>query len=393
MQVGCAKVTITPPLPVQLAGFGCERPANAVADDLHARALVWEHDGRMAALLACELLWVERRHLKQLRPMVESLCGVPGDHLMVAATHTHSGPDTMDWFHYAPVDPAWLHVLLKQLAGAVYLAANNLQPARVEFLSSQVGLARNRRAPRGDGIGMAPNPSGPVDQTLRVLRVLGAGDELLATVAHHATHPVVLGGASRVISGDWPGEMCRFVERECGGLCLFLNSACGDANPQAGCGRSYQDMLRVGRQAGAAVIEALCRDGGQTVDAVAAARREFALAHRPHPYLDVAYERRLAEDGDLVSEAQALRLGPVTLISAPGECLIETAWTVQQRSRAALPMVVGYANDYLGYLPLPHIYEEGGYEPSATMLQPEGVLTWVEQAVGVADLAGADAAP
>ncbi|NUQ01700.1 MAG: neutral/alkaline non-lysosomal ceramidase N-terminal domain-containing protein, partial [Armatimonadetes bacterium] len=250
MRVGFSKITITPPLPVQMAGYGVERPANAIADELHARALVCEHEGRTVALLTADLLWLERRHLRVLRQRVEELTGIPGDHFMAAASHTHSGPDTMDWFHFAPVDPQWLQVLLRQLAGAVYLATQNLRPARLERHVGEVGIAVNRRvhsAREGYRIGM--NLDGPVDQTLTALRILDEEGAYLGAVLHHATHPVVLGGASRVISADWPGEMCRLVEATLGGTCLFVNGACGDINPRVGAGRTYAEVLRVGRQA------------------------------------------------------------------------------------------------------------------------------------------------
>ncbi|MCC7495729.1 MAG: neutral/alkaline non-lysosomal ceramidase N-terminal domain-containing protein [Fimbriimonadaceae bacterium] len=387
MRVGFASSVITPPLPVQLAGYGCERPAEGVADELRARALVCEHDGRTVALLAAELLWLERRHLRLLRPLVTELCGIAGDDLMVACTHGHSGPDTMDWFHFAPVDPGWLQVLLRQLAGTVYVASRNLRPAAVEALVGAVPIGVNRRVNTiREGFRLGHNESGPVDQTLTVLRVTDReSGALLGSVVHHATHPVVLGGQSRVISGDWCGELCRQVEASVGGSCLFVNGACGDINPRVGAGRTYAEMLRVGRQAAGATIELLSREPGEPVDGVATAAAHFAVPHKPHPYLDVPYERRLREDGGMVIETQALRLGPVTFLSSPGECLIDTGRAIVERTRAPRPLVLSDTNDYTGYLPLPHIWEQGGYEPGATMLTAEAVLTWVDRAVAVGD--------
>jgi len=93
----------------------------------------------------------------------------------------------------------------------------------------------------------------------------------------------------------------------------------------------------------------------------------------------------LAEDGGMVIEAQVLRIGPLSFISCPGECLVETGWQVLGETKLRSAVIAGYTNDYVGYLPLPHIYEQGGYEPSATMLPPESVLAWAAEAVKLAD--------
>lgn len=390
MLAGAAKVTITPPLPVQLAGYGCERLGIEVADDLHARALVVEHEGRRVALVACELLWLERRNLEVLRPMVGERCSIAADDLMVCCTHTHSGPDTIDWFHFAPVDQQWLHTLLKQIAGAVWLASQRLQPATFELHTGEVPIAVNRRVcTEREGFRLGHNPGGPVDQTLTTLRVRNEEGGLVASVVHHATHPVVLGGQSVVVSGDWCGEACRVVERTLGGVCLYVNGACGDINPRVGAGRTYAEVLRVGRQAGGAAVALLSSDQTDTPVGLASARTDLAVPHRTHPYLDIPQQRRLEADGAIRIEVQGLRIGPLTLISAPGECLVETGWAILERTRAKPARIAGYTNDYVGYLPLPHIYEQGGYEPSATMLTAEAVLSYVEAAVAVGDrLAG-----
>ena len=386
MQVGFAKVTITPPLPVQLAGYGVERTGTGVADNLQARAMVCEEDGHRVALLACDLLWLERRHVKVLRERVAEIADVAPDSLMVAASHTHSGPDTMDWFHFAPVDPKWLHALLKQLASAVFLAAGNLREAKLERLVGQVEIGVNRRVHKErEGYRLGVNTEGPVDHTLSMLRVTADDGTLLGSVMHQQTHPVVLSGQSTVVSGDWPGEACRVVEQTLGGCCLFVNGACGDINPRVGPGRLYSEVLRVGRQCGGAAVELLNREPTDAVGGLGAVRESLEVAHRPHPYLDVPYERRLAEDGGMFLETQVLKLGALSFISCPGECLIETGRKVLSETKLATAEIAGYTNDYIGYLPLPHIYEQGGYEPSATMLPPESVIAWTEHAVQLAD--------
>jgi hypothetical protein len=393
MQVGFAKVSITPPLPVQLAGYGVERTGTRVADELHARAMVCEQDGRRVALLTADLLWLERRHLKVLRERVSEITGIAPDDLMVCASHTHSGPDTMDWFHFAPVDSQWLHALIAQLASAVFLAQQRLATATVELVQGELDIGINRRQFNSDRVVIGQNERGVYDRAFTGLRVKGEAGDLLASVVHYACHPVILGADNTRVSGDWPGWMCRIVEAELGGVCLFINGPAGDINPRLGCGRSYAEMVRVGQRAGGAAVELLSREAAAEGVGVAATSREVTVAHKEHPYLDVPLHRRLDEDGGMTVEVQALRLGPLSFISQPGEGLTETGRRILEQTRLTPAVVAGYTNDYVGYLPLPHIYEQGGYEPSATMLPAESVVQVADAAAAVADELVGDALP
>ena len=385
MRAGAAKVDITPPLPVQLAGYGKERVAVEIGDPLAARAVVVEHDGRRVALVSAELLYVERRLMAPLRARIAATCGIAPSDVMVVCTHTHSGPDTLDWFDFAPVDPHWLATLLNQLASAVFLAAGRLQPVRAELVHASLPLGINRRERTPDGIRLGENPGGPLDPLWTGLRLVREDGGLLASVVHHAVHGVTLGSENSLLSADWPGVMCRLVEQSLGGVCLFVNGACGDVNPATDRARGWDPMVRLGQRAGGVAIELLSRPAEATADGVDAESADLRVEHHDHPFLRTPVARRVAEDGGLVTELQALRLGPLNLLGAPGECMVETARRIQATTRLAPAVIAGYANDYIGYLPLPHIYEEGGYEPHATMLGPDAVLAVVAQAVAVAD--------
>jgi hypothetical protein len=78
-QAGFAKVDITPRVGVPLCGFGpfLNRRSIAVRDRLWARALAVEHDDTLRS-----------------RELVREATGLDPAHLLVACTHTHSGPDS-----------------------------------------------------------------------------------------------------------------------------------------------------------------------------------------------------------------------------------------------------------------------------------------------------------
>src|SRR5262249_42205417 len=92
VRVGAAAVVITPPLGVPMAGYYSERRARAVRDDLFARALVLESQGSEAALVALDLGTTSRPFVEAARREVEVSTGIPAAHVMISATHTHTGP-------------------------------------------------------------------------------------------------------------------------------------------------------------------------------------------------------------------------------------------------------------------------------------------------------------
>ena len=62
MRAGFGKAELTPPLGVELAGYGyyLQRRAAAVADPLYARALLLEQGEQRALLVSCEVLGLSR---------------------------------------------------------------------------------------------------------------------------------------------------------------------------------------------------------------------------------------------------------------------------------------------------------------------------------------------
>ncbi|HEY3230097.1 MAG TPA: hypothetical protein VGJ87_12820, partial [Roseiflexaceae bacterium] len=94
---GAAARIITPPLgerPVFLAGFEGNRRATAVHSDLYARALALRLGDQVAILVACDLIGLERGDVEEIRAMLPAR-DIDPNGLVVACTHTHSGPDTL----------------------------------------------------------------------------------------------------------------------------------------------------------------------------------------------------------------------------------------------------------------------------------------------------------
>ena len=119
---GAARVDITPPPGQPMAGFpmiqtktpgapadmsdyfGRQGVAAGVHDPLYARALVLDDGQRAIAIVAVDLVVVTADFTAAIRNAVHEAIGIQPDHLMIAASHTHAGPDLFRWTE--GLDPA-----------------------------------------------------------------------------------------------------------------------------------------------------------------------------------------------------------------------------------------------------------------------------------------------
>lgn len=366
---------------MQLAGHRGPRVASMVGDDLMVRALTLSYRDTLIAFVSCDLIWLPRRIVCRIRNRVSRTSAIRPENLLVACTHTHSGPDTLDWYAFAPPIPDWwLEWLVNIISSTVYQAMQNLVVVDVTYGSAKFGLAVNRRRIEKNTVYREPFLPGLVDDCVSTL-TFSADGRIIAAIVHASMHPVVLGAESNLISGDWCGEMVRILSRSLGGGWMFFNGCAGDSNPLVWTGRSYEEMLQVGAAAAARAAEAKENATPICVDTLWGRSISAKFSYKQHPYLSQEQERRIAENSGLLAEIQIIKLGPLRFLGLGGECLYEAGRFITDGIEKLL--LINYANDYLGYIPTAKQYDEGGYEPASTMLSRRGSAAYLKYARNV----------
>src|SRR5438132_9318656 len=92
LKAGVAVVDITPPPGYRMAGYYNERPNTGTHDPLLAKAVVFQQGNEKAALVECDLVSMPAEVSSKARELAEKHTGVPARHIVVAATHSHTGP-------------------------------------------------------------------------------------------------------------------------------------------------------------------------------------------------------------------------------------------------------------------------------------------------------------
>src|SRR5438067_998983 len=94
-KAGTASVVITPDEPLWLAGFAARtEPAKGKISDLRASALALEDDsGGRLVIASMDIIAITKLVADPVIEQVRAATGLTSDRLILAATHTHYGPE------------------------------------------------------------------------------------------------------------------------------------------------------------------------------------------------------------------------------------------------------------------------------------------------------------
>jgi neutral/alkaline ceramidase-like enzyme len=428
LRVGQAAVKITPPAGMPMAGYYHVRLSEGVHDELHAKAIVIEQGGTKAALVACDLISVPIALVKQVRQVVQSATGIPPDHVMISATHAHTGPVMTATprgadAQAAAVARAYHEELPNRIAESVKLAAGSLQPATA---SAAIGHADSisfvRRFLMKDGsIGWNPGKLNPdiirpvstIDPAVPFVYFETMDSDPLAVFVNFANHLDTVGGMD--FSADYPYMLAQVLAKVNGPdlLTMFTVGTCGNINhldvSHNGRQKGHGEAARIGSVLAASVIDefpnletiapAAIRASRATVslpvlrvtpaevDAAAEVMESYGKPGARPFYEQVHAAKVLAAaklDGKPIqAEVQVITLGnDVAWVALPGEVFVELGKAIKLASPFRYTIVSELSNDaVVDYIPDRKAYSQGAYEAMSTPVAPGGGELLVETAV------------
>jgi hypothetical protein len=120
--------------------------------------------------------------------------------------------------------------LVAKLVKVTLEALRNLSPARLHWSTGKVPFAMNRRLKTDAGYANSPNPYGPTDHALPVLRITSLEGKLRALYTSYACHCTTL--AINKIHPDWAGCAQQELELRFPGVIALTAIGCrADQNP------------------------------------------------------------------------------------------------------------------------------------------------------------------
>lgn len=418
LQAGSAQVDFTPDRPCFLWGYPhVPRTSTGTHDPLLSSALFLS-DGRTNAMfIANDILFIPRNLARRARARIEAQTGIPAPNILISATHTHSGPVTIDLLaaEADPVVPKANPGFLARMEEAIVSAA---VAARGSAIQAEIGSAL------ADATGIGTNrhrADGPADLSVPLLSVRSADSHrVIALMLVCSMHPTVLHEDSTLFSGDFPGlaRLRLQSDDQVGNVPILHHTGpSGNQSPRRVTqGNTFAEAGRLGDILAEAILRVLpdvrySRDAGievrrtevvlparefESVDEAvrkrdATIRRFEELRRTGAPKQEVrtaecdvfgaeetvtlaraAADGRLdrARTGVLPAEIQIFTLGDRRIIAWPGESFVEYGLAIKRRHPEAA--VVSLANGELqGYIATPEAVRLGSYEAANAVFAPE----------------------
>lgn len=342
---------------IPLAGFSSRlgKPAEGVQDNLFAKSIAVEVDGRRCVFVTLDLLLVPPSVVDLVVNDVLPALNLRREDIYFAATHTHSGfggwaKSVLGTLVAGTYQPAAERFIAAQVGLSIRSAVANLQPSTLasgRILAPE--FVRNRTVKTGKSY-----PSMP----FLAFRQATGRTAVLASFGAHAT---VYGADQMQISADYPGAFASKVESRDVDLALFMAGAVGSQAPLFS-GDRKTAVQTIGNGLAERVLAAL---------AIAKFEDEVALGNVSVPLTLPEPQIRFSDHWKIrpwlarkVMPApgkpilQALRLGPTVWLSTPADYSGEFGILLENKlARVGLVSgVTSFNGDYVGYL-LPGRYD------------------------------------
>ena len=397
-KAGVATISITPEVPIPIVGYGGrDKPFEAVDIDIYAKALALEDSKcNRGVIVTTDLVGVQAVFFDEACRRITEETGLTRGQILLNASHNHTGPllslnpDPKGNLAYAAFRDkeaeenvvAYPRQLQDKTVQVVKEALAALSPATLAWGADRVEFVMNRRAEPEDGvIWMRPNPKGPTDKRVPVLRVSAPDGAVRAVMMGCACHNTGLTADHNIITGDYAGYAQEYLEEKLPGASVLFMSGCGaDANPEPR--TDVPGVRKLGRDLGDAVLRALASDL-QSIDGPLTCT--FEMIDLPHLQLDqeglAPYAARKTTESLMAKHMIAVLdqgktlpahysaplavwgLGDdLTLVGLPSEVVADYALQLYAARPQSPLWVAAYCNDFFGYVPNARIVREGGHE-------------------------------
>lgn len=421
LRVGFSRKNMNPMVGIGLSGYFITRLCEGVHDDLEANIIVFENDGKKAALVTLDLCEVETGAGDKIRSRVASVIGSVPEAVMVFATHTHTGPYIGIALEGSPQEltDEYTSWLISELEKGAKEACSSLSDAKIGYARTEIsGIAFSRRFLMKDGL-IATNPGlhnpdivkviGEPDNDAPVIRIDRENADTIV-IANYGCHPDTVGG--NYVSADWPGVFRREFEKNVPDTkAVFINGAEGEINhinvfateeELHGMKIDFDDIPRgfghteyMGKIVAEAVRKVydivtyidntdICYSlKSAQIPTNRATPEELPEAHRIHALHLEGRDKELPYSGmyltTVVAEAErmcdlefgpdyiptyvsALTIGKIALVGIAGEPFSAIGRGLKAVDDYNIVLPCALTNGWTGYFPNSEAYDEGGYE-------------------------------
>ena len=362
LEVGWAKVNITPPAPAPLAGYGKRLGMDykEVHDTAWVRTFAFDNGQTEAYFVSLDLLIVPMLVLQELEKVYPTL-GLKPEQVYLSATHSHSsfggwgrklGVKIMSGEYESEI----VQQLTQQIVQSIQLARQNLKPTRVGYGSANAAsLVKNRLTKSREDR----------DTELRFLK-FERTDGTTAILSFFSAHPTTLPATEPILSRDYPGVLVDALEERVE-FAAFSAGAVGSHSAVYFQHDPFEGTEEVGDRLATILRHDLHQVETAYIRTLGYNRVPLLL---PEPQWRISENLRLAPRlfnwlfGKHPAYVTSLQLGSIVLVGAPadysGEFMDELAQTAVQEGLQVI--ATSFNGGYIGYVTPEEHYNLDKYE-------------------------------
>jgi hypothetical protein len=414
LKAGIAREIITPKIGGLLAGYGSDKPSTAVNDDLTVTALAIEYGQTKVLLMSATLCLIGNDLTERLRALCGEAAGIPAANVILGTTHTHSGPNTSGEYLDA--------IFIPKCVAAAKASVREMKPVTVGVgkTESKVGINR-RKLTSDDRVLLSNNPWAPHDSEMTVVSFKGDDGKTLANIVHYGCH-CTASGINTEITRDWAGVMIDRLDKESGGITMYIQGLEGDIGPRLPNGEDkgfpssvsgiygtsgIVYAMELGAVAGIDAVRAYKDIRNYRDEEMSVATGEVKLPHAPLMPLEEARSElakleasqpgrwtagnrnnlnriiELYEKGDtgesfFTYDQTLIKIGPIVFIPIPFEASTEISLRLRTYSKYGHTLALGCTNGSNSYLVTHDQICRGGYEVERFMSRARQLVNNVD---------------
>jgi hypothetical protein len=426
LQVGAYAIDISPKDSQFLYGYPfVQRYSTGIHDPLMSTALYIADRGKEILFITNDIIFVGKQTAHRARKRLSEITSIPEKNILVSATHTHSGPITVNYLSneadsvVPKADEQYIQFMEDAIVEAGESAKNNSQPAVIGLgYGDSTGVGTNRR-----------DPEGPSDHQIPVLVAKSTEEKkVIACMTVCSMHPTVLHEDSTLVSADFPGMARKYLQQNVFDAPIPILHHTGPAGNQSPRhvtrANTFEEAERIGEILGKAVEKTLPGIEFMDTAEIICLASELDLPRRTFPTVEDADEKRrrareklerLKREGAertkvrtaevdwfgaeetytiakayaegkmeafykqcLPAEIQVIAVGPWNFVGWPGEIFIEYALEVKKQHSNTFVISLS-SGELQGYIVTREAAEEGGYEASNALFSYETGDIFVEE--------------
>lgn len=405
MLAGVSKKAITPGAGIDLAGFGrLDRKNIGVHDDIHVTSLALKQAGKCVLIICADIIGFGFQLTRDLKNEINKRYGISDDEILLSASHTHSGPQTLENMLVTLGKPndKYISFFKDTVLKSVDEALSNMEKVSIYFGKTECDFGVNRRLIIDGKAQFMPNEEGPADNEVTVLKIM-KGDSVKAVLFNYTCHPSTIG--DDYVSADFPGEAKKLIEQELGKdnetVALFMQGCCGNIRTRTVDGNKFRsgtwdDVKNFGSELGSVVVS-LCKSEMKELTEKNVENPDFSVISTDIEYLELPFKgiktkeelQKIAQSGNvherlwaenmlanyntlkdtITFTIQKVQLNPeLIIIAMGGEVVVEYGLYAKNVAPEKTIIAVAYSNGLAGYITTDIMFQQGGYEPDGSTI-------------------------